>query len=152
MTKLKTLPQAAILSTYTAQECPAAVTRLAIAGWEARQQISALEEHLKRINAMLIKEIGSDVSVLVDGVVQVSVAERQTLAVIDPPGLMRALGDRYEDLVAETISYKLSDKLKELLADGDDRQARKAREFIKVSSATTVTYRAGKPLATVQAA
>jgi hypothetical protein len=123
-----------------------AIAKYAVRGWELKQQIDKLKGELDDINARLIEAVEPGTTILVDDTCQVPVASRETIKVTDPAALSAALGERYPDLVSESVSYKLSDKLKALAADADDPIGRQVAAALSISQSVTVSYRGGKPL------
>lgn len=141
------LPKAVIKRGDEQTRAPAKVTRLALHGWTLKKQIDNLKTQLDGVNKSLINTLGPGATVLVDSEVQVPIAERQTITVENDPALFELLGaQRWEDLVTEKTTYTPTDKLKAMVADGDDEVGMAAREHMAIKTSVSVSYRGGKPL------
>lgn len=122
----------------------AAAVRQLMEGWRIRREIEALDERLRAINGALAEAFGDGVTLVVPHVVRASIACRQTLRVTDAERLRAVLGERFDDLVRESVSYKPEERLVEMVSDGDDPLAPSIRACLSVSESMSVTWRAEK--------
>ena len=102
------------------------------------KRIDELEEELKGLKAELADGVGAGRSLVVPGVCRVSVAKTTSVGIKDADKLRELLGERFGDLVSESVSYKPSEALVEMSADGDDPMAPAYRALLTVRSGTTV--------------
>lgn len=108
------------------------------------KRIDKLEEELKGLKAELAEGVGAGRSLVVPGVCRVSVAKTKSVGIKDAEKLRELLGERFGDLVSESVSYKPSEALVEMSADGDDPMAPAYRALLTVRSGTTVRITAEK--------
>lgn len=108
------------------------------------KRIDELEEELKGLKAELAEGVGAGRSLVVPGVCRVSVAKTTSVGIKDADKLRELLGARFADLVSESVSYKPSEALIEMSADGDDPMAPAYRALLTVRSGTTVRIAAEK--------
>lgn len=108
------------------------------------KRIDELEEELKGLKAELAEGVGAGRSLVVPGVCRVSVAKTTSVGIKDAEKLRELLGERFGDLVSESVSYKPSEALVEMSADGDDPMAPAYRALLTVRSGTTVRITAEK--------
>jgi hypothetical protein len=108
------------------------------------KRIDELEEKLKGLKAELAEGVGAGRSLVVPGVCRVSVAKTTSVGIKDADKLRELLGERFGDLVSESVSYKPSEALIEMSADGDDPMAPAYRALLTVRSGTTVRIMAEK--------
>lgn len=116
----------------------------AMRAWDAVKRIEALEEELKAIKQALAQAIGAGRSLVVPRVCRVSVAATRAVTVADADKLRALLGERFGDLVTESVSYKPTEQLIEMSADGDDPMAPAYRALLRVRTGTTVRITAEK--------
>lgn len=117
------------------------LTELAIKGWEIKQQIEALERDLKTVTKQLENSLGAGAVLIVDGLCRVTLSARQTVTLTDPERCRNILGGRFDDLVIETASYALSDKLKDIARDPDHPLSGPLRECLAIRDSVTVAWR-----------
>lgn len=125
-------------------DAPPSLVREAMRAWSLVLQIDALEDELKGIKAQLAQDIGAGHSLVVPAVCRVSVSATSSVSIADADKLRALLGDRWSDLVTEAVSYKPSEKLLDMAADGDDPMAPAYRALLRVRSSTTVRILAEK--------
>lgn len=133
-------PAAYIIDRETGERVDAvapALVRAAMAAWDMVQRIDALEADLKVKKEELAKALDGR-SLIVTGVCRVAVARTESVSITDADKLRELLGDRFDDLVTQTVSYKPADALLEMAADGDDPMAPAYRGLMKVRIGTTV--------------
>lgn len=123
-------------------EASLGVMNLVARGWAIKQQIQALEDQLKRINADLLEQVGLGHAVIVKGLARATLAERHTVTVRDPEVLRSALGDRFADLVREKVTYTPQPRLLEVVCSADEPDAEIYRQALDVKSTVAVTWRA----------
>ncbi|MEW6250036.1 MAG: hypothetical protein ACOY4L_07465 [Pseudomonadota bacterium] len=116
----------------------------AVRAWDVVKRIEELEEELKAIKEALAQAIGAGRSLVVPRVCRVSVAATRSLTVADADKLRALLGERFADLVSQSVSYKPTEQLIEMSCDGDDPMAPAYRALLKVRSSTTVRITAEK--------
>lgn len=116
----------------------------AMRAWAVVQRMDELEEELKAIKQALAQAIGAGRSLVVPRVCRVSVAATQAVTVADADRLRELLGERFGDLVTESVSYKPTEQLIEMSADGDDPMAPAYRALLRVRTGTTVRITAEK--------
>jgi len=121
-----------------------AVVQLAVRAWGLVRRIDELEEELAAIKGELADSVGVGRSLVVPKVCRVAVSSTRTVGVVDAEKLRALLGDRWGDLVTETVSVKPSEKLIEMSADGDDPMAPAYRALLRVRTSTTVRITAEK--------
>lgn len=108
------------------------------------KRIDELEEELKAMKAELAEGVGAGRSLVVPEVCRVSVVKTTSVGIKDADKLRELLGVRFGDLVSESVSYKPSEALIEMSADGDDPMAPAYRALLTVRSGTTVRITAEK--------
>jgi len=116
----------------------------AVRAWDVVKRIEELEEELKAIKEALAQAIGAGRSLVVPRVCRVSVAATRAVTVTDADKLRALLGERFGDLVTESVSYKRTERLIEMSADGDDPMAPAYRALLRVRTGTTVRITAEK--------
>lgn len=115
---------------------------LAAEGWAIKGQIDDLKTRLDGITAALQNSLGHDVALVVDGQCRVTLSERLTYAVKDVETCKRLLGGRFDDLVASSVTYTLSDRLKELMQEEEHPLVKSGLgECITLKRSTSVTFR-----------
>lgn len=115
---------------------------LAVDGWIVKQHIEALQKELKGITVKLENSLGAGAALTVEGACRVTIAERTTFTLTDPLHARQLLGGRFEDLVQTSLEYTLTDKLKDMVRDGDHALGAGLRECIAIKTSTSVTFRA----------
>jgi len=125
-------------------EASPALVRQAVRAWGLVRRIDELEEELGALKAELAQAIGTGRSLVVPGVCRVSVAATRSVAVADADKLRALLGERFADLVIESVSYKPTEQLIDMSADGDDPMSPAYRALLKVRTSTTVRITAEK--------
>ena len=125
-------------------ETPPAIdlVRKALRAWELSREIAVLDEELSALEKDLAVIEG--MSLVVPGVCRVSVARTSSVSIADAEKLRQLLGDRWADLVVETVSYKPTDRLVEIASDADDPMAPAYRELLKVRTGVAVRLLAEK--------
>lgn len=116
----------------------------ALSAWDVVKRMDELEEELKAIKEALAQAIGAGRSLVVPGVCRVSVARTSSVSIADADKLRALLGERFGDLVTESVSYKPTEQLIEMSADGDDPMAPAYRALLRVRTGTTVRITAEK--------
>lgn len=116
----------------------------AVRAWDVVKRMDELEEELKAMKEALAQAIGAGRSLVVPRVCRVSVSATRTVTVGDADKLRALLGERFKDLVTESVSYKPTEQLIEMSADGDDPLAPAYRALLRVRSGTTVRIMAEK--------
>lgn len=122
----------------------AAVVRQAMLAWELVRRIDELEDELAGLKSSLAQAVGAGRSLVVPRVCRVSVAATRAVTVGDADKLRALLGERFGDLVTESVSYKPTEQLIEMSADGDDPLAPAYRALLRVRTGTTVRITAEK--------
>jgi len=125
-------------------EAMPSLVQLAVRAWGLVRRIDELEEELAGIKGELADSVGVGRSLVVPKVCRVAVSSTRTVAVADAEKLRALLGDRWGDLVTETVSVKPTEKLIEMSADGDDPMAPAYRALLRVRTSTTVRITAEK--------
>jgi hypothetical protein len=125
-------------------EAPPALVQLAVRAWGLVQRIDELEKELAGIKGELASAVGVERSLVVPKVCRVAVSNTRTVRVVDAEKLRALLGDRWGDLVIETVSVKPSEKLIEMSADEDDPLAPAYRALLRVRTGTAVRITAEK--------
>jgi len=120
------------------------LVREAIRAWGLMRRIEELEAEFREVKEALAQGLGTGVSLVVTGVCRVSVASSTTVSVADVDKLRALLGERFNDLVTETVSYKPTEQLIEMSADGDDPMAPAYREVLKLRQSRVVRITAEK--------
>ena len=120
------------------------LVQLAVRAWWFVRRIDDLEQELGEMKRELASAIGVGHSLVVPNVCRVSVSSTRTVGVTDAEKLRALLGDRWSDLVTETVSVKPNEKLIEMAVDGDDPMAPAYRALLRVRSSTTVRITAEK--------
>lgn len=108
------------------------------------KRIDELDEELKGLKAELAEGVGAGCSLVVPGVCRVSVAKTTSVGIKDADKLRELLGERFGDLVSESVSYKPREALISMSADGDDPMAPAYRALLTVRSSTVVRITAEK--------
>lgn len=116
----------------------------AMRAWDVVKRMDELEEELKAMKEALAQAIGAGRSLVVPRVCRVSVSATRTVTVGDADKLRALLGERFKDLVTESVSYKPTEQLIEMSADGDDPLAPAYRALLRVRTGTTVRITAEK--------
>lgn len=116
----------------------------AMRAWDVVKRMDELEEELKAIKEALAQAIGAGRSLVVPRVCRVSVSATRAVTVGDADKLRALLGERFGDLVTESVSYKPTEQLIEMSADGDDPLAPAYRALLRVRTGTTVRITAEK--------
>lgn len=120
------------------------LAQVALRAWEMARAIDDLEEELKVLKARLAEEIGAGRSLVVSTVCRVIVSATSSVSIADAEKLRELLGDRWSDLVTESISYKPSEKLIALASDADDPMSPAYRALLRVRKGTSVRILAEK--------
>ena len=120
------------------------LVRDAMRAWGLARRIEELEAEFKQVKEALAEDLGTGESLVVTGVCRVSVASSTTVSVTDVDELRALLGERFDDLVTETVSYKPSEQLIEMSADGDDPMAPAYRAVLKIRQSRVVRITAQK--------
>ncbi len=116
----------------------------AMRAWDVVKRMDELEEELKAMKEALAQAIGAGRSLVVPRVCRVSVSATRAVTVGDADKLRALLGERFGDLVIESVSYKPTEQLIEMSADGDDPMAPAYRALLRVRTGTTVRLTAEK--------
>lgn len=119
---------------------------LAVDGWIIKQKIDALGKEFDTIKKRLIDSLPVGAQLWVDDVTTVSVIGRCTFRLTDAVACRQILEGRFDDLVNETSTYKISDKLKDMVLDPDHPLSEVLRTCFSIDDSVTATFRAGKPL------
>ncbi len=124
------------------QPLDAATIHILMEGWNIKRTIDDAKARLDEINAQLIKSHGTGCALVVTGICRASLAARQTVKVADPDRLEAVLGDRFDDLVSESVSYKAEQKLIEMASDADDPLQPAIAACLSITESQAVTWRA----------
>lgn len=116
--------------------------RLLAEGWRLKTEIEAAEQRLKEVNAALLARHGAGAVCVLDGVCRATTATRQTVTVADPDRLRAVLGERFDDLVRSTTTWRPEGRLIAMAADADEPLAPALRACLELREAETVTWRA----------
>lgn len=116
----------------------------AMRAWDVVKRMDELEEELKAIKEALAQAIGAGRSLVVPRVCRASVSATRAVTVADADKLRALLGERFGDLVTESVSYKPTEQLIEMSSDGDDPMAPAYRALLRVRTGTTVRITAEK--------
>ena len=120
------------------------LVQAAMRAMELVKRIDELDEELKGLKAELAEGVGAGRSLVVPGVCRVSVAKTTSVGIKDADKLRELLGERFGDLVSESVSYKPREALISMSADGDDPMAPAYRALLTVRSSTVVRITAEK--------
>lgn len=118
---------------------------LLCSAWNIKQTFDDAKVDLDVLNARLLDAYGPGCVLEIPGQAKLTLTERETVQITDPEQLRAVLGGRFEDLVETRLEYKLSDKLKALLADGDHPLSEALRACCAAKLSGSVTYRPVKP-------
>lgn len=119
---------------------------LAVDGWIIKQKIDALGKEFDAIKKRLIDSLPVGAQLRVDDVTTVSVIGRCSFKLTDAVACRKILEGRFDDLVNETPTYKITDKLKDMTLDPDHPLSEALRACFSVDDSVTATFRPGKPL------
>ena len=86
-------------------------------GLDLQAQSKAIADRLKAIKEQLKEELGNDIKIVVPETGSLTISPKSTLVVDDNEEFYIVFGDRASDLQTETVSYKVSSKLKDIAAD-----------------------------------
>lgn|GEM_PF-4574447 len=86
-------------------------------GLDLQAQSKAIADRLKAIKEQLKEELGNDIKIVVPETGSLTISPKSTLVVDDNEEFYIVFGDRASDLLTETVSYKVSSKLKDIAAD-----------------------------------
>lgn len=128
--------------TVTLDEETSALIRSA---WETKQTLDDTKQGLDALNARLLESYGPGCVLEIPGHAKLTLTEREAVAITDLAQMRAVLGGRFEDLVESREEHKLSDKLKQILADADHPLCEPLRACVAVKSSVSVTYRPVKP-------
>ena len=120
------------------------LVREAMRAWGLARRIDELKAEFEEVKEALAQGLGTGVSLVVTGGCRVSVASTTSVTVGDVDKLRALLGDRFDDLVTETVSYKPTEQLIEMSADGDDPMSPAYRALLKVRQSRVVRITAEK--------
>ena len=120
------------------------LVREAMRAWGLARRIDELKAEFEEVKEALAQGLGTGVSLVLTGVCRVSVASTTSVTVGDVDKLRALLGDRFDDLVTETVSYKPTEQLIEMSADGDDPMSPAYRALLKVRQSRVVRITAEK--------
>lgn len=123
---------------------PQGVLEIMQRGWAAKCDMDAAKKRLDAANDEITIALGHPCAVVIPGVCRATYVVREGVKIIDAAKLEGLLGSRMLDLVDESVSYKASDKLLEMAADGDNPMGPSLRALLKVTESTAITYRAEK--------
>ncbi|MCX8016343.1 MAG: hypothetical protein N2690_00370 [Rhodocyclaceae bacterium] len=122
----------------------AATIRKVMEGWEVKKIIDDAKARLDAINQELVEAHGTGVALVVTGICRASLASRQQVKIKDADRLEAVLGDRFKDLVRESVSYTAEPKLVEMACDADEPLQPAVAACLFVSEGRSVTWRAEK--------
>lgn len=112
-------------------------------GWSMKERIAQIEREIERINGDILAAFAPGDVLIVPGVCRVSVANRQTIKIIDAERLEEVVGTgRFIDLVREEVSYKAEPKLVDMACDADEPLSASIRECLAIKTSVIATWRA----------
>ncbi len=128
------------------EEMPAGrdLTRAVLAAWEAKIAADDAKKVFDAAAEAVIDLLHSPCSVVVPGVCRAIYSVRQTVKIADPERLAAVLGERYGDLVVESLAYKAEPKLIGMSTDADEPLQPAIAACLKVSESESLTLRAEK--------
>lgn len=128
------------------EESPASrpLAQAVLNAWHAKIAADDAKKVYDAATDEVIDLLHSPCSVVLAGVCRASYAVRQTVKITDPDRLAAVLGERYGDLVAESVSHKAEPKLLDMSTDGDEPLQPAIAACLKVSQSESLTFRAEK--------
>jgi hypothetical protein len=119
---------------------------LAAEGWAIKVQIDDLKARLDVITDALQNSLGAGAALVVDGQCRVTLSERLTYVLKDVERCKGLLGGRFDDLVASSVTYTLTDKLKELVQEVEHPLVKSGLDqCIAIKRSLSATFRPVKP-------
>ena len=106
--------------------------------FQLQQQRKAMEQEEKALREDLDKLLDTDDKIVLPGECQVMKVASNRLEVTDPDRLREILGPRFDDLVHVATTYKLEERLKQMLEDGDDPAGQAALEVVNYRESTAL--------------
>ena len=128
------------------RESPASrpLAQAVLNAWHAKIAADDAKKVYDAAQDVVLDLLRSPCSVVLAGVCRASYSVRQTVKITDPDRLAAVLGERYGDLVAETLSHKAEPKLLDMSADADEPLQPAIAACLKVSESESLTFRAEK--------
>ncbi len=115
----------------------AALVQKALVAWGLVRRIDELEAQLKPLKAELGAALEGH-SLVVPKVCRVSAVRSSSVSLADAAKMQQLLGERFADLVEQSVSYKPSEKLVQMSSDGDDPWAPAYRALLRVRNSLAV--------------
>lgn len=140
-----TLPACTLTRDGQTLALDADASALLCSAWTTKQIADDAKEDLDALNGRLLDAYGPGCVLEIPGQVRLALTERETISITDAEQMKSVLGGRFEDLVETRLEYKLSDKLKAMLADGDHPLSEALRACCAAKTSSSVTYRPVKP-------
>ncbi|MEW5885869.1 MAG: hypothetical protein AB1735_04100, partial [Pseudomonadota bacterium] len=109
----------------------------ALVAWGLVRRIDELEAQLKPLKAELGAALEGH-SLVVPKVCRVSAVRSSSVSLADAEKMQQLLGERFADLVEQSVSYKPSEKLLQMSSDGDDPWAPAYRALLRVRNTLAV--------------
>lgn len=122
----------------------AALTRAVLAAWDAKVAADDAKKVFDAAQDAVLDHLHEPCSVVIPGVCRCIYSVRQSVKIADPERLAAVLGERYEDLVVETLAYKAEPKLVSMSADGDEPLQPAIAACLKVAESESLSFRAEK--------
>lgn len=123
---------------------PAGLTRAVLDAWQAKIAADDAKKVYDAAQERVIDLLSSPCSIVVAGVCRAIYSVRQTVKINDPERLAAVLGERYADLVAETLSHKAEPRLLEMSTDGDEPLQPAIAACLTVRESESLSFRAEK--------
>jgi len=122
-------------------KAPEKLVHQVLQAWQLLRKIEELQEQLEpMLEELRPKLLGQ--SLVIPGVCRLSVIATSTVGIKDPQKLMELLGDDFEHLVTEKVTYKPTEKLIEMSADGDDPMAPAYRALLTIKTGSSIKFAA----------
>lgn len=138
------LPDAVVIEDNAESPAGRELVRAVLAAWEAKIAADDAKKIYDAAAQALIDLLDSPCAVVIPGVCRASYSVRQTVKIDDAERLAAVLGERYDDLVAESVGYKAEPKLIDMSCDGDEPLQPAIAACLKVSESETLMLRAEK--------
>jgi len=114
------------------QTCPPDLAFQARRLFQLQEQAKLVERDIKAVRDEIDGKLDPQDKVVLPGECQVMKVTTARIEVTDADGLRRALGERFDDLVHVSTSFKLENRLKDMMNDDADAAGQTAKQYVQI--------------------